>query len=319
MGLFDRLFGSDDASGEEDVTIDLSGEDPVVEGAGETSSVDISRGDPTGFLDELEDGSWFAAHDIPVSGDTGGAGSSDDSGATNPSVTGGAGGSAPGSPSGPGSTATETVDPPSSYPDVDADTVLLPTDPAILQALEIRAKNGARERVETAYVLTGEVGRPPQDLWALDDPELYKRATRTRLVSYGRQIAEHVASGMSRPPGQVIRVHTHPPTDDPNTHPATTPSSTDIDSAEVTAEQFAEAFDIGTDEFVFSHGIHAYYAHDREPVPESPRRARALDNGISWRGEQYRHALALYDATFRNERRVELVGPSADGGGDRGR
>jgi hypothetical protein len=301
MGLFDRIFGGDDDADGNDVTIDLSGDEPVVEGA-DAPGVTVTEGDPTGFLDDLEDGSWFAAHDIPAGGDD----ADDSAGATNPSVTG------PTSPTEP--PAAETVDPPEQYPAADADTVLLPTDPAVLQALEIRAKNGASERVETAYALTGERGRPPQDLWALDDPDLYEEATRTRLVSYGRRIAEHVASGMSHPPGQVVRVHTHPPTADPNTRPSTMPSNTDIDSAAVAKEQFVDAFGVGADDLVFSHGIHAYYPHDREPVPEQPRRARALDNGIAWRGEQYRHALALYDETFRNERQVELVGPSADGG-----
>lgn len=300
MGFFDRIFGGGDDDEEADVRIDLSGEEPVVEGAADDPTVRVTEGDPTGFLDDLDSGRWFATHDIPAGDDR-----EEGGGATNPSVTG------PEPSAGP--TAAETVDPPEQYPRVDPNTVLLPTDPAVLQALEIRAKNGARERVETAYVLTGERGRPPQDLWALDDPDLYETATRTRLVSYGRRIAEHVASGMSHPPGQVVRVHTHPPTDDPNTRPSTMPSDTDVDSASVAKEQFAEAFDVAADGLAFSHGIHAYYPHDREPAPEQPRRARALDNGISWRGEQYRHALALYDETFRNERRVELVGPSAGG------
>lgn len=302
MGLFDRFLG-DDGEDDPDVSIDLSGEEPTVEGVDDADGVTVTEGDPTGFLDELEDGSWFAAHDIPVEG-----GDDASETAVNPSVTGRAGdtGSTP--------TATETADPPSQYPRVDSDTVLLPTDPAILQALEIRAKNGAQQRVETVYVLTGEAGRPPQDLWALDDPSLYETATRTRLVSYGRRIAEHVASGTARPPGQVVRVHTHPPTDDPNTQPSTMPSSTDIDGASKTKEHFVEALGVTPGDFSFSHGIHAYYPHERSPVPEQPRRARALDNGISWRGEQYRHELALYDETFRNERTIELVGPSADGG-----
>jgi hypothetical protein len=87
------------------------------------------------------------------------------------------------------------------------------------------------------------------------------------------------------------------------------PSSTDIESASKSKDYFVEALDIGPAGLNFSHGIHAYYSHNLTPLPDHPRQARGIDNGVSWRGEQYRHELALYDETFRNERSVELIGP----------
>jgi hypothetical protein len=331
MGFFDRFFGDDDAGNEStnlpeedtDVTIDLSGDDVTIEGADATSDVEVTDGDPTGFVDALDSGAWFATHDIPVSrsdsDDSDGTSGSAPNTTTEPSSRssepgGHEGAVATGPATGP--TAADVTTPPTTDPDVDADTILFPTDPAVLQSLEIRAKNGAHDRVETSYVLTGEHGRPLQDLWAVDDPSFYPEASATHLQSLGQQIAHHVAAGVEDPPGRIVRIHTHPPVDEPNKQPSTLPSQTDRENADRIVDQFADAFDVSPSESHVSHGIHAFYHLDTGTSPKQPRSANASDNGLTWRGEQYRHELALYDENFRPERTVKLVGPSDHPKGD---
>jgi len=296
MGLFERLFGGGEASetqqSEADVVVDLSDTDTNVDGAA-ASGVTVSEGDPSGLVSRIEDGTWFTAHDLD-------AGETESTAKIQSKAS--------------GTVQSRSVD--DGAPDTGAQTesspgssaVQLPADPAVLQALEIRAKNGAQQRVETLYVLTAQSDGPVRNLWALDDPDLYEVATDERLVSYSRRVANTIAENLSTSPRQIVRVHTHPPTHDPATKPSATPSRTDLETAGDITEQFEDVLGSSEKATDFAHGIHTYTDVSTMTDPDRARRAKVVDNGISWDGEQYRHTLALYDESFRTERDVELVG-----------
>lgn len=178
-------------------------------------------------------------------------------------------------------------------------TFAFPADQDFMQKLESRGLNGTQEPVETVYVLTGPSHARPTDLVRLDNPEYYVSATRRSVRVYSQQMAEKVAAlyPEGESPNLVARFHTHP-------SGTTRPSSTDKDSAEDIRDAYATAF--GTDEFTFFHGIHAYTEHGGNPGPDERHQPTARSNGISWKGERYRHELALFDPTFRNPQKVSL-------------
>jgi hypothetical protein len=181
----------------------------------------------------------------------------------------------------------------------DRGTFVFPNDEHFMQTLEARGLNGAHERVETVYVLTGDSYTTPTSLFRLDNPEYYSSATRRSVTSYGGKMAKKVAALYpdGETPNMVARFHTHP-------GGSTRPSDTDKDSATEIEKTFRKAFD--TSDFEFFQGIHAYKDHNDNPNPGARQNPSEHSNGVSWKGEQYRHELALFDSSFKNPRKVVL-------------
>lgn len=268
--MFDRFFGDEDdsdADPEADVEVQTNA------GAWGTN-VNVGSGDPSGVLDG---NSWFDTHTFDVD-------------------------------SAESSTATRSQ--PRTRPDVsprDAPvgsyprgTFAFPDSKPFMQALETRGKNGAHERVETVYVLTGQSPTTPTELFGLDKPEYYESATRTSVTTFEGKVARRIAASYpdGETPNVVARFHTHP-------GGTTTPSDVDVKSAESVEQSYRDAF--GTDDFEFFHGIHAYVDQSGVPSVEERHDATALSGGVSWRGEQYRHELALFGPRFRNSRDVVIA------------
>jgi hypothetical protein len=192
-----------------------------------------------------------------------------------------------------------TADTRKEVPSYDRGTFAFPNNRDFMQKVEARGLNGAHNRVETVYVLAGNNYTTPTDLFRLDNPSYYASATRRSVTSYGRKMAQKVASLYpdGKSPKLIARFHTHP-------GGSTRPSDADRDSAEDIRDHFTEAFK--TTDFEFFQGIHAYKDHDRNPKPPERHSPTSQSNGVTWHGEQYRHELALFGPKFRNPRNVEI-------------
>jgi hypothetical protein len=269
--MFDNLFGGDDDEDDWEVEVHTGFRRP-------------SRDDDGGGL--------FRTHTIDLGTDGGTA--TDDGGATAPAT-------APESPSTPASPGTGTGTGSGGTAGThDRGTFVFPTHQHFMQMVATRGLNGAHPNVETVYVLAGPTYTTPTDLFRLDDPDYYTTATRTKVSSYGRKMAEKVAN--CYPDGQapklLARFHTHP-------SGSTRPSDTDKGSAAKIASHFENAF--GTSDFEFFHGIHAYSDHGGNPKPGERHDPSARSNVVSWRGEAYDHDLALYGRKFRNPKQVVIA------------
>ncbi|MFC4449095.1 hypothetical protein [Halorussus aquaticus] len=270
--MFDRFFGDEGDSGDADPEADVE----VRTNAGAWGTdVNVESGDPSGVLDG---DSWFTTHTFDVDSEESSAGTR--------------GGTEPSPDVSPRESPIGTT-----YP---RGTFAFPASKPFMQALETRGKNGAHERVETVYVLTGQSATTPTELFGLDDPEYYESATRNSVTTLEGKVARRVASSYpdGETPGVVARFHTHP-------GGTTTPSDTDVGSAESIEECYEDAF--GTDDFEFFHGIHAYVEQSGVPSVTERHDPAALNGGVSWRGEQYRHELALYGPRFRNPQDVVIA------------
>ncbi|GGL68125.1 hypothetical protein [Halocalculus aciditolerans] len=203
------------------------------------------------------------------------------------STTGSVSPSTPRKPSKPG-----TEDGPE---DVTRGKMAFPRDKPFMQAMEIRGKNGAHPRVETVYVVTGDTYTRPTDVFALDDPKFFSKATPTAVSSYGKQMAKQVAANFAdgEAPRLVARFHTHP-------SGKVIPSATDQKSAEKIRTQFEEA--LGTTDFEFFHGIHAY--REASVGPGERHAPEQTGSNVCWYGEQYRHELGVFDARFQTPKEV---------------
>lgn len=268
--MFGNLFGGDDDDDQggdsDDWEVDVS-----INTGFTKSNTSENSGSASG---------WFRTHTIDLSSDV-----------DQPS------GSGSDTPAGPTSPPTPDVDPGDSSTAHDRGTFAFPTGRDFLQKLEARGLNGAHQRVETVYILAGPTYTTPTDLFRVDNPEYYASATRRSVTSYGRKMARKVAALYpdGEAPKLLARFHTHP-------GGSTRPSDTDRDSAEQIASQFSDA--LGTSDFEFFQGIHAYKDHNGNPGPSERHDPVVRSNSVSWRGEQYRHELALYGPAFRNPRRV---------------
>ncbi|USZ69230.1 Mov34/MPN/PAD-1 family protein [Halorussus salilacus] len=286
--MFDRFFGGSDDSEESDSAQNEQQGIEVHTNAGAWGTdVNVTTGDPSGILD---DDSWFETHTFEVDFDDE---SSTSAGPSRSTAT---------PPTGTGRTVRPETPPEDSPLDPSAPrgTFSFPASKPFMQALETRGKNGAHERVETVYVLTGQSYTTPTELFGLDDPEYYASATRRSVTTKEGKIARRVAASYpaGETPNVVARFHTHP-------GGSTVPSDTDVQSAEKIERCYEQAF--GTDDFEFFHGIHAYVDQSGTPSVEDRHDPTALNGGVSWRGEQYRHELALFGPRFRNSRSVVIA------------
>lgn len=278
--MFDRFFGDEDDSAE-DAQLGVEVE---TNADGWGTDVNVTSGDPSGVLD---DDSWFSTHTFDVDVEESSA-----------------------------ETEPRTESPPraGSQPDVSPrsapvgtttprGTFAFPASKPFMQALETRGKNGAHQRVETVYVLTGQSETTPTELFGLDDPEFYQSATRSSVTTLEGKVARRVAASYpdGETPNVVARFHTHP-------GGTTTPSDVDVKNAESVKRCYEEAF--GTDDFEFFHGIHAYVEQSGVPSVGERHDPTALSGGLSWRGEQYRHELALFGPRFRDQRDVVIADES---------
>jgi len=182
----------------------------------------------------------------------------------------------------------------------DRGTFVFPNDPQLMQAVEIRGKNGHGDPVETVYVLTGSSPTVPDRLFALHDPDHYASATRTSVSSYTKRMARNVARLFpdGETPNLIARFHTHP-------SGSLQPSEQDRQSARSVKRQFSAVFD-GAD-FEFFHGIHSYTKLSTGPAWSDGRDATVNTAGISWDGESYRHELAVYGPKFTTPRDVAVT------------
>lgn len=168
-------------------------------------------------------------------------------------------------------------------------------DTRFMQSLEVRGVNGHQKPVETVYALIVDEGYAPR-LVALHDPEMYIEATSRKIRYYIDPMAEEVARQCTGVPDAVIKFHTHP-------NGSTTPSSRDQQGTESTKTTFEDT--IGSTDFEFMQGIHAY--KNAKVSQKQLRRPTAAGNSVSWNGEMFRHELAFFDAHFIDGREVSLV------------
>ncbi|WP_135826448.1 MPN domain-containing protein [Halorussus ruber] len=271
--MFDRFFGDDDSSEDTDPDVEVR-----TNADAWGTNVNIGTGDPSGVLD---DDSWFTTHTFDVDFEERSAESKPRTD-PEPDVS-------------PRSPPVGTTNP--------RGTFAFPASKPFMQALETRGKNGAHERVETVYVLTGQSETTPTELFGLDEPEFYQSATRSSVTTLEGKVARRVAASYpeGRTPNVVARFHTHP-------GGTTTPSDVDVKSAENVKECYEKAF--GTDDFEFFHGIHAYVEQSGVPSVNERHDPSAVSGGVSWRGEQYRHELALFGPRFRDRRDVVIADES---------
>jgi proteasome lid subunit RPN8/RPN11 len=165
-----------------------------------------------------------------------------------------------------------------------------------MQSLEVRGKNGHDEVVETVYALVLNNGELPR-LVALDNPEMYIEATERSVRYYIDPMAQEVARQCNgSTPDAVIKVHTHP-------NGSTRPSEKDKQGTQTTRDAFQE--ELGSRNFEFLQGIHAY--QPAQVAPSEMRDPVAGGNSVSWNGERFRHTLALFDGHFQNGREVNLL------------
>jgi len=280
--MFDRIFGgSDDEDDEERSGITLDGnsdDDWEVEVSAHTGFTQSSPDDG-----ESSGDGWFRTHTISLGSDTKTAPTADEPGTTVD----------PPTPDRPG------TGPKADTGSYDRGTFVFPRSKDFMQKIEARGLNGAHNRVETVYVLAGNNYTTPTDLFRLDDPGYYASATRRSVRTYGRKMAKKVAALYpdGEAPKLLVRFHTHP-------GGSTRPSDADKQSAKQIRDHFRKSF--GTNDFEFFHGIHAYKDHDSNPGPEARHAPEARSNSVSWRGEQYRHELALFGPKFRNPKKTVI-------------
>lgn len=190
----------------------------------------------------------------------------------------------------PGSAMSPTVDP----DDYERGTFVFPShDEGFVRSVELRGNNGARRDAETVYLLTGETYTVPTELVALDDPAIYEASTESSVRAKLDAIVEELKlAHEGRPdPKLIAYVHTHP-------DGSTRPSPTDRQNGERIAERFERQFD----DVEFFHGIHGL--GERTTVEGDRRRdLRSSTGGCWWYGENRRHELAIFDASY-NSRRV---------------
>ncbi|KAB1184783.1 hypothetical protein GJR98_17080 [Haloferax sp. MBLA0077] len=138
-------------------------------------------------------------------------------------------------------------------------------------------------------------------MFQLDDPEYYKDATIDSLTSLPEKVAQDVADaydGLSKPK-MIAWIHTHP-----NGRPM--PSPTDREDATMYQRCFANA--LGTNDFEYYNGIHAfdtsrrsnatvdeYYVPQEKPI------------GASWTGPRFTHTLAMWDPEFKTPYNVKVI------------
>lgn len=285
--MFDSIFGGDDDD-----------DDERDEQHREDDDWEIEVSAHTGFTNSADDNeavasSWFRTHTIDLEADV------DEPASPAPETT-----TPKTGPESPGDPPSKSNPQPGPEPEpestgVERGTFVFPAHRDFMQKLEARGLNGAQERVETVYVLAGPGYTTPTDLFRLDNPEYYASATRRSVTTYGRKMARKVANLYpdGEAPGLIARFHTHP-------GGSTRPSDTDQQSASEIASQFAEEF--GTRDFEFFQGIHAYKDHSSSPNPDSRHNPDVRSNAVAWRGEQYKHELALFGPEFRNPRQVML-------------
>ncbi|RLM87942.1 hypothetical protein D3D02_13460 [Halobellus sp. Atlit-38R] len=278
--MFDNIFGGSDDEDDDKNDVQRNGAD---------SEWDIEVSGHTGFRssssnDSSTSSGWFRTHTISLDLDASeGTASTDTQSPSQPAV--------PDEP---------TTGPSPGSGSYDRGTFVFPDDRDFMQKVEARGLNGAHNRVETVYVLAGNSYTTPTDLFRLDNPSYYKSATRRSVVSYGRKMANKVAALYpdGKAPKLLVRFHTHP-------GGSTRPSDADRQSAAQVRDNFADAF--GTSDFEFFQGIHAYKDHGSNPSPSERHSPTARSNSVSWRGEQYRHELALFGPKFQNPRKAVVT------------
>lgn len=168
-----------------------------------------------------------------------------------------------------------------------------------MQKLEARAKSGRKELVQTVYVLTGPTYTQPRDLIRLDSTDYYKSEDKHGVSFHPQKMAQAVANLVSddEPPKLIARFHTHP-------GGTVRPSEQDKKTAPAVKQSFEDAF--GTDDFEFFHGIHALEEHGQNPKPDQRQSPSDSRGHIHWRGEQYRHKLAVYGEGFEQQKDIEF-------------
>ena len=202
------------------------------------------------------------------------------------------------------SAGTATPSAPRSQPAPDPGTAergtfIFPNDQNFMEKIAARGVNGHGELVETVYVLAGPTYTVPTELFRLDNPEYFVSATATSVRSKIGDMAEKIASLYpdGEAPKLLARFHTHP-------RGSTTPSSTDRSGAIRVRDTFVDAFE--TDDFEFFQGIHALKPHGSSPKASERYSLESTAGGVSWRGERFRHELALYGPRFNNPRKVVI-------------
>jgi len=277
--MFDKLRSLISISSPSSVRTSSDGDDPT--GLLGTDPTDIMGTDPTGLLDNDD---WFDAREVHTSGSTA------DTGSAAPSS------SAPVSP--------DIASPPADSPlnaDFERGTFAVPHSTPFLQNLETRAQNGAHEIVETAYVLTGPAYAVPNLMFQLDRPDYYTSATESSLHSLTGKMALDVAKAYEgyEPPKMVAWIHTHP-------NGSTVPSTTDKRGAESVKRTFERA--LGTDDFEFFNGIHAFdNTWERESTVDERYSPEKGARTVSWTGTRFKHTLAMWDKTFKHSRPMEVL------------
>lgn len=169
-------------------------------------------------------------------------------------------------------------------------TLVFPaSDPDFLRQIELRGKNGARDFVETVYVLSGSTYYVPTRLHALDDPSLFNSADRSSVNARNREMAQKVANFYAQRDGPriVVRIHTHPSL-------STNPSDTDYDYS----LEKKPVYDRFFEDYEYFHGIHGI-GEISEPPPGEIRSPEMVgQNELAWWGESRRHRLAIYDEEY---------------------
>lgn len=199
---------------------------------------------------------------------------------------------------------SHVVDPPSSAPtirDTDPDRFGLPLQPQFVRQMELAAKNGAHERVETGYVLAGMSETVPNVLFGLDDRCLYLESTDRALNPRIRSIARRVAAAYPAAvtPDLLVWIHTHPHNEEAQ------PSEQDTAGNDELRDCFVEAFE--ADSFKFLQGIHAYATRSGEPTLGYRHQPTADGDAFLWAGEQYTHTLRVWDYRFQQPLQPEVI------------
>jgi len=188
-----------------------------------------------------------------------------------------------------------TINTPSTDPENHSrGTFVFPShDPGFMQRLELRGNNGARQDVETVYLLAGDSYTTPTELIQLDDPAVYNRMTPTSVSTKLNAVAEQLARMYEgRPdPKLIAYVHTHP-------GGSTRPSPTDKQGSETAKKVFERYFQ----DFEFFNAIHALGKMADVPV-DKMRNPKESGGGVWWYGETRRHELAIFDKYY-NSRQV---------------
>lgn len=280
-------------------------DDSASEKKAEHVRVTSNRSDPNVNIIDLDEDSPALAggmrvHTISLKTDTGKTGEPSKS-----ARSAGGGAVSPQSPSRP-VTPSDTISDPSQQPNSPAisspesrGTIVVPANKDFLQKVETRGKNGHRPTVETIYVLAGPTYTQPTDLIRLDDDSYYGDATRSSVRFDPHAMAQKVANLYPDDdlPKLIARFHTHP-------SGSTAPSSKDKQSAPAVRKAFVEAF--GTTDFEFFHGIHGLKNHGGSPTPSERQQPTEQNGKITWKGEQYRHTLAVFGERFERQKQIRI-------------